>query len=112
MKNCINCGAPMDLKDNHCSYCGTPYYDLCCLELDELQPIAFRVTKDNATYAFLARPTTFNLNHQTDFTYACGGPHNTKLCSVPIGITANLDVGFNIIPDEKDHLFTIQIKEE
>ena len=24
--NCKNCGAPIDLKDAKCAYCGTPYH--------------------------------------------------------------------------------------
>ena len=89
----------------------TPYYDFCCLKLDELQPIAFRITKDNATYAFLAKPATFNFNHQIDRT-DYNGPYNIKLGSVVTSVTANLDVGFNIIPDEKDHLFTLTVKNQ
>ena len=31
MKNCPNCGAPIDYEKNKCSYCGTGYYDLSCM---------------------------------------------------------------------------------
>ena len=35
MKNCPNCGAPIDYEHNKCGYCGTSYYDLACIPMDE-----------------------------------------------------------------------------
>lgn len=32
-KNCLNCGAPYELFEYKCPYCGTLYLDLLLLEL-------------------------------------------------------------------------------
>lgn len=34
-RNCPNCGAAVDFENNKCSYCGTSYYDLSCMKMDE-----------------------------------------------------------------------------
>ena len=41
-RNCINCGAPMELETDKCPYCGTGYFDICNLVLDGHTPIALR----------------------------------------------------------------------
>ena len=33
MKNCPNCGAPVDLEAKKCAYCGTPYVDFQSLDV-------------------------------------------------------------------------------
>ena len=42
MKNCPNCGAPIDYELQKCSYCGTLYYDLSSMSLEE--PFFLRLT--------------------------------------------------------------------
>lgn len=34
-RNCPNCGAPIDVTNNKCEYCGTSYFDLSCIPLNE-----------------------------------------------------------------------------
>lgn len=34
-RNCPNCGAVIDVERNKCQYCGTSYYDLSCMSLNE-----------------------------------------------------------------------------
>lgn len=35
MTNCINCGAPISVKDIECSYCKTPYLDISYIPLNK-----------------------------------------------------------------------------
>lgn len=47
-RNCINCGAPFDVKLNKCPYCGTSYFDMSCLDLESDKPFTLKVkTKMN-----------------------------------------------------------------
>ena len=34
-RNCPNCGAVIDVEHNKCAYCGTSYFDLGCIPLNE-----------------------------------------------------------------------------
>lgn len=34
-RNCPNCGAPYDNEPTKCAYCGTSYFDLSCIPLNE-----------------------------------------------------------------------------
>lgn len=34
-RNCPNCGAPISPEKNKCEYCGTSYFDLSCIPLNE-----------------------------------------------------------------------------
>ena len=35
-RNCPNCGAAINPEKNKCEYCGTSYFDLSCIPLNEL----------------------------------------------------------------------------
>ena len=57
MKNCPNCGAPIDYEKNKCVYCGTWYYDFSCIPSD--RPFFLRInTGENRTV--LARTILHN----------------------------------------------------
>lgn len=48
MTNCPNCGGIINLNEDKCGFCGTPYYDLSCIPLSE--PFILRLnigTRDN-----------------------------------------------------------------
>ena len=34
-KNCPNCGAVIDPEQNKCAFCGTSYFDLACIPINE-----------------------------------------------------------------------------
>ena len=42
-KNCLNCGAPYDINENKCPYCGTSYYDLSALDLSNNEPCYLKI---------------------------------------------------------------------
>lgn len=39
-RNCPNCGAP--IEGNKCSYCGTPFIDISCIDINSVNSVVFR----------------------------------------------------------------------
>ena len=37
-RNCPNCGAPLEVEKNKCAYCGTSYFDLSAINIDNSEP--------------------------------------------------------------------------
>lgn len=54
MRNCPNCGAPLDENLFKCPYCGTLYYDLTVL--DEQTPCYVKFRTHMGTVTALAKP--------------------------------------------------------
>ena len=42
-KNCPNCGSPYDVSLNKCPYCGTNYFDMSCINIDEREPFYLKL---------------------------------------------------------------------
>ena len=34
-RNCPNCGAPLEVGRDNCAYCGTYYFDISCIPINE-----------------------------------------------------------------------------
>ena len=43
--NCPNCGAPLDPNANKCSYCGTSYFDMTSINIDDGEPFYLKLKK-------------------------------------------------------------------
>lgn len=40
VKNCPNCGAP--IEGSKCSFCGTPFVDISCIDIHGINSISFK----------------------------------------------------------------------
>ena len=54
--NCINCGAAKDIDEIKCPFCGTTYFDMTAIDLDEGTPVALSVRKGDFVFQMLAKP--------------------------------------------------------
>ena len=68
--NCPNCGAAIDVEQNKCPYCGTPYIDLCCIQ--SCEPFTLRVNVGTRK-----RPRIITQKvYMSDFTVETSSPIN------------------------------------
>ena len=54
--NCINCGAAKDIEEIKCPFCGTSYFDMTAIDLNEGLPVALTVRKGQMVIQMLALP--------------------------------------------------------
>lgn len=64
MKNCPNCGAPLDENYFKCPYCGTLYYDLTAL--DDSVPCFIKFNTIYGELTMFARPELKNIDITED----------------------------------------------
>lgn len=55
--NCPNCGAPYSHQLNQCPYCGTIYFDMSFIDLDEHMPIFLKICNKKTYITMKAKPT-------------------------------------------------------
>jgi hypothetical protein len=42
-KNCPNCGAPYDITETKCPYCGTSYFDMASIDMSTREPFYLKI---------------------------------------------------------------------
>lgn len=56
MLNCLNCGAPFEVDEEKCAYCGTSYYDMSALDIDGGKPFMLKIkTKMNGQNCYITQ---------------------------------------------------------
>lgn len=110
MKNCPNCGAPFELNEYKCPYCGTLYLDLSMIDFDNRTPIFLSIKRNGYLITQKVLPQTADFEVTSDEVYAVGGRGN-KLCSFIRNNTLETNIQFIAIPDEHNSLCTVTKKE-
>lgn len=49
-RNCPNCAAPYDVALNKCPYCGTSYFDMSCIDINNEKPFYLKLRTGNFTF--------------------------------------------------------------
>ena len=90
-KNCPNCGAPLEPGKSKCAYCNISYFDLCSVNIDEMEPFYLKFKMRGKIYIALvvADPdVTLEMRHNN--VYACAGNHDPLACSNVLETTIDL----------------------
>lgn len=53
--NCLNCGASIEPFNHKCKYCGTSYFDLTSMDINENKPFYLKIKIDNKIIIQLVR---------------------------------------------------------
>ena len=109
MKNCPNCGAPFELNEYKCPYCGTLYLDLSMIDFDNRTPIFLSIKRNVYLITQKVLPQTADFEISSDEVYAaCGG---NKLHSFIRSRTLETSIQFIAISDKHNSLCTVIKKE-
>lgn len=75
--NCPNCGAIINPEQHKCNYCGTSYFDMSAIDLENGKPFYLKIkTKWNGQDVFitqLVRPFLNTINSTISSDYCYGG---------------------------------------
>ena len=110
MKNCPNCGAPFELNEYKCSYCGTLYLDLSMINFDDRTPIFLSIKRNGYLITQKVLPQTVDFEAISDEVCMAGGRGN-KFLSFIRNNTLETNIQFIAIPDEHNSLCIVTKKE-
>ena len=106
-RNCCNCGAPLELGNYRCSYCGTLYLDLSMINFDNNEPFFLTIKKDNQLITQKVRPQTAEFEITNDTVYATDyRGHKLKAFKYNTNIETNIQ--FIAIPWDSNHYMEIR----
>lgn len=104
--NCINCGAAKDTEEIKCPFCGTSYFDLTAIDLDESLPVALTVRKGQMVIRMLALPElkTVELAEENIQVF---GQHGSVVGQITKSRSAAVELGFRAIA-QKGKLLSVK----
>ena len=110
-KNCPNCGAPYDICENICPYCGTAYFDMSCVDFTDGKPLYLKIRNNDFVVTQLVIPKLGDISFNTDMAYTVDGLGNTvkSFCSQRT-VTTNIE--FEAIPDKNGTLFRVNAEDK
>lgn len=68
-KRCPYCWAPIAPEENRCSYCGTSYFDLSSIDINDREPFYLKIKVGNNTITQLVRVSEASLEFSSDNSY-------------------------------------------
>lgn len=111
MKNCPNCGAPFELNEYKCPYCGTLYLDLSMIDFDTCEPFYLSIKKEGYLITQKVKPCAVDLESTCEqVSYITS--NETKLATFALNKRLETNVQFFAIPDNNNNLCTIIKKEK
>lgn len=90
--NCPNCGAPLEILNDKCGYCGTPYLDMSIFNVNG-EPFILKIKNKDKTFITKVRLTSLEMcfNPYFEDVYAL----NQRVCS--IARTPETEINLNLI---------------
>ena len=115
MTNCLNCGAPFDVNEEKCLYCGTSYYDMSALDINSDKPFMLKIkTTLNGKECYITQLVRalpdMNVEISSDTVDVMDGRGCVVqlLRSSPV-CTTNLT--FQAVPRKNGEMITVTVKE-
>ena len=102
-RNCPNCGAPYDINEYKCPYCGTLYLDLSMIDFDNQTPLFLSIKQHGTiiTQKVLPQTAAFEMNEDTVYATSVRG---NKLVSFPVNRSLETNIQFIAIPMKDNDL--------
>lgn len=106
-KNCPNCSAPYDAILDKCPYCGTSYFDMSAIDIDNQQPFYLKLRYGDMIFTskVIAEPH-IDINYCKDIVEAINLKNN-RIKTIIRKNDVDVDIKFHSVLDDKGNLFTI-----
>lgn len=115
MTNCLNCGAPFDVDEEKCAYCGTSYYDMSAIDINGGKPFMLKIKTNmggNECYITQLVRALPQMNiEMTTETVDCCDYNGTPILSCISGRSMTTNLMFQAVPRKNGCLCTIMVKE-
>ena len=110
MKNCPNCGAPIEPYKCKCDYCGTWYFDFTSF-FEDGKPCYIKYKTDLGVLTALVQPQLRTIDI-TEEIFNIIGRESVHIMDIPKYRSCDLEVTFHTLVDhENNTLFTLEAED-
>lgn len=111
-RNCPNCGAPYNIELSTCPYCGTSYFDMSAIDINERKPFYLKLKIGNMIFTSkVVVVPDIQMNFQED-TRSFMGKFGEKIGEIVVNRYMDIDMKFRSIHDPDDVLCTMEVKDD
>jgi hypothetical protein len=110
-RNCPNCGAPYNVELNTCPYCGTSYFDMSAIDINETNPFYLKLKMGDMIFTskVIAEPE-ITVNFYED-TYSALGRYG-EVGRVVVNSNIDIDMRFKSVYNPNQVLCTLEVKDD
>jgi predicted nucleic acid-binding Zn-ribbon protein len=111
-RNCPNCGAPYKTELSTCPYCGTSYFDMSAIDINDCKPFYLKLKIGNMVFTSkVVVASDIQMNFQED-TRSFMGKFGEKIEEIVVNRYMDIDMRFRSIHDPDDVLCTMEVKDD
>lgn len=111
-RNCPNCGAPLEAEKNKCAYCGTSYFDLSAINIDDGEPFYLKFKTHAWNGQSIVVTALVRANPNLDITISQDPVYiesNNGRLAFPTSSYGELNMSFTTVPSHfNDKHFMVQ----
>lgn len=96
-RNCPNCGAPYEIHEVRCPYCGTAYFDMSMVNMDAHEPFFLKIKVNGMLITQLVIPTATAFEHEEEVLTYYGGLGDAALLKSPVAHSLSTDLSFKAV---------------
>ena len=112
-RNCPNCGAPYNVELSTCPYCGTSYFDMSAIVINDRRPFYLKLKMGDMVFTSkVIVDSDININFSEDSCYCCDGQHNGSVGRVIMNRNIDIDMRFKSVYDPNRILCTLEVKDD
>lgn len=111
-RNCPNCGAPYEIELNTCPYCGTSYFDMSAIDIDEKHPFYLKLKMGDMIFTskVIAEPDIQILLNEDS--YDAVGRHGNRIGRFTVNRYIDIDMRFKSVYNPNQVLYTLEVKDD
>lgn len=111
-RNCPNCGAPYKVELNTCPYCGTSYFDMSAIDINERRPFYLKLKMGDMIFTskVIAEPDIQIVFNEESCDVL--GKYGDKIGEFIVNRNIDVDMRFKSVHDPNQVLCTLEVKDD
>lgn len=110
-RNCPNCGAPYNMELSTCPYCGTSYFDMSAMDINEGHPFYLKLKMGDMVFTskVVVEPDV-QMNFSED-SRSFIGRNGNEIGRVIVNRYIDIDMRFKSVYDPNNILCTLEVNQ-
>lgn len=110
-RNCPNCGAPYNIELSTCPYCGTSYFDMSAIDINDRRPFYLKLKMSGMVFTSKVKvDPDVQIEVKEDNCYAYGR-YGERITKIVTSRNLDIDMHFTSVHDFNEPLYTLEVKE-